>query len=270
MKGVIDFHAHAFPDRLAEYAIAKLEAETDEATACLDGRVASLLASMDLAGIEQSVICSIATKPEQFEPILAWSGQIASARIVPFPSVHPRDPAALERLGVVRREGFPGIKLHPYYQDFTVDDASLLPFYRRASELGLMVVFHTGFDIAFPRVRIADPARLAWLHRQVPGLAIITTHLGAWEDWDAVREHLLGETVYMEVSFTDGYLTDNEIRDMLQRHPRDYVLFGTDSPWRDQSEALAAVRRLELEPALEQALLVGNATRLLCRHQALP
>ena len=91
LDGIIDFHAHAFPDALAERAIAHLEKEGN-ARAFLDGRLSSLLASMDSAGIGRAVVCSIATKPDQFAPILNWSRQIASARIVPLPSVHPKGP----------------------------------------------------------------------------------------------------------------------------------------------------------------------------------
>jgi len=89
LDGIIDFHAHAFPDALAERAIAHLEKEGN-AKAFLDGKVSSLLASMDSAGIERAVVCSIATKPEQFAPILKWSREIASQRIIPLPSVHPK------------------------------------------------------------------------------------------------------------------------------------------------------------------------------------
>jgi predicted TIM-barrel fold metal-dependent hydrolase len=78
--------------------------------------VAGLLASMDRSGIEQSVVCSIATRQEQFTPILEWSKAIRSERIIPFPSLHPDDPELLEHLQLIRDEGFKGVKMHPYYQ----------------------------------------------------------------------------------------------------------------------------------------------------------
>ena len=40
----------------------------------------------------------------------------ALERIVPFPSLHPKDPLLLEHLQVVHDEGFKGIKMHSYYQ----------------------------------------------------------------------------------------------------------------------------------------------------------
>ena len=260
---ITDFHVHAFPDSMAGRAMRALEESADGVTAHLDGRVSSLLKSMDCAGIDRAVICSIATKPEQFGSILDWSGRIASDRIIPFPSVHPRDPDMTENLGRVAEEGFKGIKLHPYYQDYYIDEDALFPLYERVVELGLMIVCHTGFDIAFERVRRADPGRILNVVQRFPELKLITTHLGSWDDWDDVRQYLLGKPIYMEISFSLELLPREEARDILGRHPMEYVLFGTDSPWTDQSGAIELLRGLDLDPKREAAILSGNADRLL-------
>lgn len=90
MQGIIDFHTHAFPDALADGAVKVLQQKGGIAVH-LGGRISSLLESMDRLGVEKSVVCSIATKPSQFEPILAWSKKIRSERIIPFPSLPPTD-----------------------------------------------------------------------------------------------------------------------------------------------------------------------------------
>ena len=58
MPGIIDFHAHAFPDQVAMIAIPYLEDEGD-IKANHDGRISSLLATMDREGVEKSIICCI-------------------------------------------------------------------------------------------------------------------------------------------------------------------------------------------------------------------
>ncbi|MHC5086882.1 MAG: amidohydrolase family protein, partial [Planctomycetota bacterium] len=83
---IIDFHTHAFPDALAERAMEQLLSETDAVRSFLDGKLSSLITSMDANRIEISVLCSIATKPSPFEPIFQWSQQIASDRIIPLAS----------------------------------------------------------------------------------------------------------------------------------------------------------------------------------------
>jgi predicted TIM-barrel fold metal-dependent hydrolase len=259
---IVDFHTHVFPDALAERAIPALEEEGD-ITAVLDGKLSSLLRSMDEAGIERSVACSIATRPEQFEAIMHFSREIASERIIPFPSVHPDDPQAAAHVRVIAEEGFRGIKFHPYYQDFDLLEDRMQPIYAAAQDTGLLVAVHTGFDLAFPRVRKADPRRVVEVTGAYPRLRLITTHLGGWEDWDEVRRHLLGKPYYMELSFCFGLLSDEAMRDFLLAHPREYLLFGTDSPWVGQRETLDALRALDLEPALLRCILAGNAARLL-------
>ena len=259
---IIDFHAHAFPDALAVRAISQLE-HGGGVKAFLDGRVSSLLASMDGADICTSVVCSIATKPEQFDPILKWSQAVASPRIVPLPSIHPKDSDPVGQAHRVAEAGLRGIKLHPYYQDFAIDDESLFPLYRALDTLGLFVVCHTGFDFAFPRDRRADPLRILRVLDRVPSLRFITTHMGAWDDWDEVEKHLLGKPITMDISLSIELLGQERARAMLSAHPADRILFGTDSPWSSQSESLRMVRSLELDKEREQRLLSKNAEALL-------
>lgn len=260
---ITDFHTHAFPDSLAERAIRRLQEDNFSAKAVLDGRVSSLLASMDRAGIGRSVICSIATKPDQFDKIVGWCRTVASPRLVPLASIHPADPDAAGKVIRVSEAGLKGIKLHPYYQKFVLDDPALLPFFRELARQRLWVVCHTGFDVGFPRDRICDPARVRNLLDRVPDLRLITTHTGGWQDWSAVRRLLLGRPIYMEISYTLCVLPREDARDLLQSHTPGYLLFGTDSPWRDQSESLQLLRDLGLPPALERAILETNASLLL-------
>jgi hypothetical protein len=263
---VIDFHAHAFPDALAERAIPQLEEEGD-IKAALDGKVSSLLRSMDRAGIEKCVLCSIATRPEQFKSILRWSKDVASDRLIPFPSVHPRDPAAAEGIKCLHDEGFKGVKFHPYYQDFFLEEEALLPIYEAAERHGLIFVVHTGFDLAFERIRRADPARIVKVLERFPRLKFVATHLGAWEDWDEVRKHLLGKPVYMETSFSLSLLGREKARELILSHPPDRWLFGTDSPWEDQGEALREIKALDLGADLEERMLWRNAEALLSQDE---
>ncbi len=264
MDDIIDFHAHAFPEAIAARAISQLE-HGGGVKAFLDGTVSSLLASMDKAGIRTAVICSIATKPEQFEPILKWSKAIASERIVPLASIHPRGPDPAGQAQQVAEAGLRGIKLHPYYQDFDMDDEALFPLYRALDRLGLLLVCHTGFDFAFPRQRRADPVRILRVLERVPGLRLVTSHMGAWDDWDEVERHLLGKPVTMDISLSLELLGRERARAMLLAHPADRALFGSDSPWSSQSETLALLRSLDLGSEREARILGRNAQALL-RH----
>jgi len=260
---ITDIHTHAFPDAMADRTIRTLEGETELAVARLDGRVSSLLASMDKVGIGRSVVCSIATKPAQFGKILSWCGQIRSERIIPFPSVHPQDPAAQARVGQIADAGFKGLKMHPYYQEFDVDSERVFPIYEELCRRGLILVLHTGFDIAFPRIRRGDPQRIVRVIEAFPTLKLVTTHFLAWDDWEEAAKYLIGKPVYTDFSMTFPFIGSERVRAMVLKHPREYVLFGTDSPWQDQGEEIARFRALKLGAEWEQAVLVDNARRLL-------
>jgi uncharacterized protein len=261
MKGIIDFHTHAFPDDLSERVIKMLE-EEGGIKAHLDGKISSLLSSMDNCGIEKSVICNIATKPSQFDSILQWCKEVRSDRIIPFPSFHPYDPGFKERVDEIKREGFKGIKFHPYYQNFSIDEERLFPVYEKILDENLILVMHTGFDFAFARTQIADPEKIIAIIQNFPALKLVTTHLGAWEQWDEVERFLLGKQIYMEISFSLEFL-DDTVKKIISNHPAEYILFGTDSPWTDQQKTLSLFKGLQLEEEKEGLILRENAVKLL-------
>ena len=263
INGIIDFHTHAFPDAIADRAMAALIADTEEVTAYLDGRVSSLITSMDSCGIEKSVICNIATKPAQFEPIIKWSQQISSDRIIPFPSIHPDDPDYADHLKQIRLAGYKGIKMHPFYQDFYIDEDRMLPIYQTISDNDLLLVMHTGYDIAFPRLEYAATARVANIIRQFPKLKFITTHSGGWQMWEQVQKLLLGKPVYMDISYSLDDLGPENAKYILENHPPEYLLFATDSPWKDQATEIKSVLSLGLQQQQLNLLFRENALRLL-------
>jgi predicted TIM-barrel fold metal-dependent hydrolase len=260
-KGIIDFHTHAFPDGLAGRAIKGLEEASGE-KAHLNGTIESLLSSMDRYGIEKSVVCSIATRPGQFDSILRWSEEVRSDRIIPFPSVHPEDPLVGQRITEIRKAGFKGIKLHPYYQDFELDEERIFPLYEKAIEENLIIVMHTGFDIAFPDVRKAGPRKVVNVMERFPRLKMVTTHLGSWKQWEEVASLIIGKKIYIEISFSIDFLKE-DARKFILSHPEEYMLFGTDSPWTGQGNTLSLLRGLNLGEQTERLILRENALRLL-------
>ncbi len=259
---VIDFHTHAFPDTVALKAISRIEGLAG-VKSILDGTLSSLLHSMDAAGIEHSVLLSIATKPAQFASILAWSRKVASGRITCLLSVNPRDPEAADKVRIAAEEGFKGLKFHPYYQDFDLDDPLMDPVYGAMEERGLMCVSHTGFDHAYPFVRRADPPRIRRVLAKFPRLTFVATHLGAWKDWDLAGSDLPGERLWIDTAYSLEFMPPAQARALILSYPPDRLLFGSDSPWASQERSLGLVRGLGLDPQHEAALLGGNAGRLL-------
>ncbi len=259
---IIDFHTHAFPEHIAEKAMQKLQ-EGCIVKACLNGTLVNLLHSMDKSGIEKAVLCNIATKPEQFGSILKWSQKIRSDRIIPLLSVHPSDPKIKEHIKITKEEGFVGIKMHPFYQEFAIDEDRLFYIYDALIENNLIVVMHCGYDISFPEWDIASPKRIINVIDKFPELKFITTHLGAWKQWDDVEKLMIGKNIYMEISFSFGWLPNEKIKDLILRHPSDYILFGTDSPWAEQNKEIENLKNLSLPNSLTEKIFYLNAEKIL-------
>ena len=263
---IIDFHVHAFPNNIAVGAMKKLKEEAPEAKAYLNGTVDDLLKSMEQNGIEKSVLCSIATRPEQFEPILRWSRKIQSEKLIVFPSIHPSDENFKEHIAAIKADGFKGVKMHPYYQDYRLDENRLLGIYEELIKNDLMLVVHTGFDIAFPKDTRADSRKIVKVTEMFPQLKFVATHLGAWQQWDEVEKILAGKHIYMEISWSLDYLPPEQARKIILKHPADCVFFGTDSPWTDQGKSIELLKALNLPADLEKQILHDNATALLGTH----
>src|SRR5690606_8177531 len=132
---------------IAERAITKLVLAGKGITAHLNGTLTDVLVSMERSGVDISVILPIATKPTQVEGITNWSKTIQSERIISFGSIHPEYNGWKDEIKRMLDNGIRGVKFHPDYQDFFVNDEKMFPIYEGLFDAGMIVVFHAGLDI---------------------------------------------------------------------------------------------------------------------------
>jgi predicted TIM-barrel fold metal-dependent hydrolase len=162
----------------------------------------------------------------------------------------------------IRELGLHGIKMHPEYQQFRLDDARVQPLWEAARENGLPVLLHTGNDVCFPPPCNAPPCEVRRLAERWPGLTIIAGHFGGWRMWDEVERDLLGAPVWLDLAFVLEVLPPERATAMIRRHGVERVLFGTDSPWCDPARTLAIFHRLPLTPDEREKILWSNAAGL--------
>jgi hypothetical protein len=261
---IIDVHTHAFPDTVAAKAVPQLS-QASGFTVHHAGTLGSLRDCLGHAGVSMAVVQPIATKPAQVRSINDWAMENAGDNIRFFATLHPDFAQYRDELRRVRREcpAIRGIKLHPNYQDFHPDDPRLRPMFQACAAEDFLVLFHAGHDAAFVEAP-GSPDRIARLLDAVPDLRVICAHFGGWKLWDDVETHLLGRpNVYLETSFTIGYLPGDRMREMARRHGVERVLFGSDSPWRDQAADLAALGRMGFNADELDGILGRNAASLL-------
>lgn len=263
---IIDFHTHCFPDALAEKALGKLSAIGKLPTHS-DGTVAGTLAKMDACGIDRAVVLNIATNDRQTANVNRFAVETnRNPRLVALGSVNPTSSEAVidAELTNLAEAGIPGIKIHPDYMGVTIDDARFAPILARCAELGLFVVTHAGWDFISPDKIHASPERIARVLRAHPRLKLVAAHFGGARQWDEVERLLVGGPVWFDTSLTSLFALDPaQLARMISRHDSDRILFGSDLPWCDPSEALRYIEALRLPSALLEKILGQNALALL-------
>ena len=261
---IIDFHAHCFPDAIAPKALPKLAACSGIHSAFTDGTAEGLLAAMDRAGIDKSVVANIATNPKQQRSVNSFAiSLLEEPRFIPFGSVHPEAPDALDELRRLKDAGVKGIKLHPDYQEFFPDDPGVFPIYHEIARLGLVTLFHAGVDIGLCDPVRATPARLANALPQFEGAPVVAAHFGGYILWREVLEHLCGKDIYFDTSYCARKMPPPWAREIIAAHGAGRILFGTDLPWADPSDEIAFVRRISADEGMAGEILGENAERLL-------
>jgi len=259
---IIDFHTHCFEDSLAERAVPTI-ARAAGIQARTDGTVAGIRASMKNAGIDKSILLNIATKPQQTSRINQWAISIQADDLIPFGTIHPDFENWRDELSILQKAGIKGIKFHPDYQKFYVDDQKMFPIYERAAELGLILIFHAGVDIGLPAPYHCPPQRMRHVVRSFPGAKIIAAHMGGYKYWDEVEQYLVGEELYLDTSFSLHEMSEEQFLRILSGHSYEKLLFATDSPWRSQSEEVGRIKAMALPEHVKQAILGDNAAKLL-------
>ncbi len=259
---VIDFHVHCFPDELAPRAVRAL-AERCGVPPRLDGTLEDIRRSMKRANIDNSVLLSIATKPLQTEKVNTWSASVNGNGIIAFGSIHPDYEKWKEELMRIKSLGIRGIKFHPDYQLFYVDEERMFPIYELAAELGLIIIFHAGVDIGLPEPYHCTPDRLLKVIKAFPGVKVVAAHMGGFSYWDGVEKLLVGQDIYIDTSYSLGVMDDEQAKRIITNHDYRKILFATDSPWTDQEEEILKLKKLNLGTEIEDAVLGLNAVKLL-------
>ena len=261
---IIDFHTHAFADAIAERAISKLEGVSN-LKAYSNGTISNLVEFYEENNIDKCVLLPIATKPTQQTTINNWAVAQKSEKIIPFGSIHPDATDVFDELERIKSLGLKGIKLHPDYQGFFIDDEKLIPIYKKCAELGLVVIFHAGYDPLSPDLVHAMPEASARVFKQVPNMTMILAHLGGMMRFDDVEKYLVGleGEIYLDTAYIDGAIDKNQLERIIKNHGANRILFGSDFPWHTPNMEYDLIQSLDITEEEKNLILSENAMRIL-------
>jgi predicted TIM-barrel fold metal-dependent hydrolase len=262
---IIDVHTHFFPDNIGPKTIEHLKAHAQQKISSYgNGTLASLKEYMKKDGVSLSINCPVATKKEQ---VISINRKMIECNkrekdVICFGAMHP-DFGEIgdmeEELGFIAGAGIKGIKLHPEYQQFYPDDPKYLRMYEACMKNNLVIIFHTGADMAYPDVR-STPKRMAQL-LTIKGLRMIFAHMGGYRMWDEAGKYFLGKDVFLDTAYSVE-MDDPLMKQIITCHGPEKILFGTDFPWESAGRTIAKLDKIVTGEIKEQ-IYHKNAEKLL-------
>lgn len=265
---LIDFHTHVFPHAIAKRALDGIVERTKniygiDQDKSFDGTVEGLKTLMRNTGVDISVILPIATKITQYETINNYAEEITCDNIISFASLHPYQKNVNETLDNIKARGFKGIKLHPDYQGVYIDDDANISLIKRASDMGLYVVLHSGEDLGMPSPFRCTIDRLKKVLDRVDESMIILAHMGGFNLWDDVEAMIINSKAYFDTSVVSRYMKIEQYRRIIEKHGADKILFGSDAPWEHPASSLDFLHSAKLSANELELITHRNAERIL-------
>jgi predicted TIM-barrel fold metal-dependent hydrolase len=189
--------------------------------------------------------------------------RLGAGRLIPFGSVNPGLPDWEEDLRRCHEElDMPGIRVHPNYHGYTLDDPRFERLLALAAERGLLVQLAAAMEdtrTQHPRVPVPDvdltplPALVEWIAKA----RVLVLNLRPRDE--LLRRLAATPRIFLDMARVEG--TDGVAR-LLRSIPRDRVVFGSHAPFLIGEAALIRVVESRLTEDETRALLVENARRL--------
>ena len=260
---LIDFHTHAFPDTIAAKAIDKLSYVAGGLVPQGRGTVSSLKYEMGKDSVDISVVLSIATNPTQQRNVNDFAKEINDEKsFFAFGSVHPDADDVFDELERIKDMGLKGVKFHPEYQKFYVNDVKMKPIYKKISSLGLITVFHAGYDYGYAPPYHCMPdnllVALSWFDSPV-----IAAHWGGVNCGAEVIKKLCGQDVWFDLSFGYGTIPKAIAQEIVDKHTPERLIFASDMPWHRPSWEKRLIDTLDISQSDRDKIYYKNALKLL-------
>ena len=259
IDAIIDFHNHVWPDKVAPKA---LGGNIPGMEIFGDGTVAGLAAAQDRSGVHRSVCLTVANTPAQLDAANSFAGSLDRSRFIPFGTIHPLATPD-ENLRHLREHNLPGVKLHPIFQGYRLDDARLYETLA-ALEGEFCVIAHVG-DGGGGDGSACTPQMVADIATAFPRLALVACHFGGYHHLEDAKRALENVSIVLDTSWPPSLATldATTVREIIRRHGVERVVFASDWPTADPAAEISAIRALGLDDDETRLVLGENARALL-------
>lgn len=182
-----------------------------------------LLKEMDKNGIDKVVVFPFTGDFEENKALAQIVRKYAD-RLIQFAFISPKQKDAKEQFMYCLGElGVRGLKLHPRFGDFHVDDIELLgPILEVCNERRLHIIIHCTSDD-----HRVHPFRIETLAKMFPKATFQIAHMGTtWSTKQAIAVAKRNQNVYVDTAA----VSFEEVREAVVEVP-DKVLMGSDFPF---------------------------------------
>lgn len=269
---VIDAHVHLYPDAIAAKVTPELARRFGNPPS-FDGTVEGCRRKNLADRIAVSLNLPVATKPDSIDNTNRfWASHLPQkeagkpAAVVSLAAFHPLVEDKGRAIEKIAADGFAGVKMHPEYQRFRLDDTGMDDAWAAMSELGLVAYLHAGGERVFEPPYHSTPLDITNLHKRFPNLKIVAAHLGGFNMWDEAERTIVGTGVYLDLSHTFAWTPQEQILRMIRKHGAERTIFGSDAPWQDAGKTLEAFLDLPLTNRERKLICHDNAADLLNIH----
>ena len=235
---LIDIHTHIYPTAIAQKAAASIRDFYQLDTREMDGTAQTLLELGTRAGVDRFVVLPVAMRPDRTRHIndFILEQVAAQPRFIGFGTVH----AGMENIAAeaeyVMAQGLRGIKMHPDFQTFGIDDPRLFPMYEAVS------------------------GRIPELF---PRLQVIAAHFGGYSMYETAFELLKDTNCVFDVSSSLMFMDDGVAERYIRAFGAERMAFGTDYPLWDPVVETERFQQLKLTDAEFDQIGHKTAERIL-------
>lgn len=186
--------------------------------------------------------------------------------LIPFGTVNPTLPDWQEDLRRCQENHkMPGIRLHPSYHGYTLDDQRFFDLLRQAVERKMVVQLALNMEDertqhSLARVSEVDTAPILRLLPNLPGLRLVIQNRRRKPSGKLLGRLSYHGEVYFDFAMLEGV---GGIARFIEEVPGDRLLFGSHYPLFYFESALLKVKESELSKAQRDAIFNGNARLLL-------
>ncbi len=259
---IINAHAHIYPDKIAAKATETIGVFYDIKMRMPAGTPERLLLDGSEIGTSRYVVHSVATTAHQVRSINEFILREVKdhPEFIGFITLH-QDLSEQEVFSEVEwaiANGMKGIKLHPDFEKFNIDDECAEKFYRAASGR-LPILFHVGDD----RYDFSNPERLVRMAEKYPELNFIAAHFGGYRCWDMASVYQGLSNVYFDTCSSLMFISPERAKEIIDMLGADKFFFATDFPMWDSKSEMERFNEIPLTEEEREMILAGNIKRLL-------